>query len=70
MSQDSLLVVVLALFQAVTVQAQQDRLTEPIDDEHRVQVTAHLRKIADLQADEGSIESSFRIRGDVVSEAV
>ena len=63
MSQNTLLVVALAVFQAVSVQAQPDRLTEPIDDQHRVPITGHLRKIANLQADEGPIESSFRLRG-------
>ena len=68
MLRESLLGVVLALFLAVIVQAQPDRLTEPIDEEHRVAITGHLRKIADVQADEGPIESSFPIHGTLFLE--
>ena len=45
-----------------------DRLTEPINDQHRVAITGHLRKIADLQADEGPIEPSFPIHGTLFLE--
>jgi hypothetical protein len=56
-------VVVLALFLAVIVQAQPDRLTGPIDDQDRIAITGHLQRTADLQTDEGPIESSFPIHG-------
>jgi subtilase family serine protease len=63
MSRESLLVVVFALFPAVIVQAQPDRLTEQIDDQHRVAITEHLPKIAAPQADQRPVESSFLIHG-------
>ena len=68
MSRESLLGVVVALLLAVIVQAQPDRLAERIDDQHRVGITGHLRKIADLQADEGPIEPSFPIHGTLFLE--
>jgi subtilase family serine protease len=63
MSRKVLVATVAVLYQAVGAQAQPDRIAESIDAGHPVRIAGHLRKIANLQADEGPLDPSFQMDG-------
>src|SRR5580704_11746551 len=63
MSRKVLVATVAVLYQAVGAQAQPDRIAESIDAGHPVRIAGHLRKIANLQKDEGPLDPSFQMDG-------
>src|SRR6266576_4193054 len=63
MSRKSSVATVVALYSAVVAQAQPERIAESIDTGQPVKIAGHLRKITNLQVDEGLLDPSFQLDG-------